>query len=231
MLGILRRLGHPMIAVTGRRDSSLGRFADVALATGKLEEACPLRLAPTCSTTAMLALGDALALSVMQQRNFTADDFAVFHPAGQLGRKLMKVGEAMTFRLGENLPTARATQSVGDTLREVSKISRRPGAVVVVDDDGDARRHFQRRRPAPPHRRPRRHRDVAHGRRRDDPLAQARPPPTPWRPTRWPLMRRHRIDELPVVDAGGRVVGLIDVQDLVVLKLFDVDDAAADAGA
>ena len=225
LLGILRRLGHPVIAVTASRTSSLGRFADVALATGKLDEACPLRLAPTCSTTAMLALGDALALSVMQQRQFTADDFALFHPAGQLGRKLMKVAEAMTFRLGENLPTARAAASVGDTLRDVSKISRRPGAVVVVDDagrlegifsDGDLRRLILERG------------DKALSSAVGDVMT-----PSPKRvradvlaADAMAVMRRHRIDELPVVDAEEKVVGLIDVQDLVVLKLFDVDDAA-----
>ena len=223
MLGILRRLGHPMIAVTGSRDSSLGRFADVVLATGKLQEACPLRLAPTCSTTAMLALGDALALSVMQQRNFTADDFALFHPAGQLGRKLMKVGEAMTFRLGENLPTARATQSVGDTLREVSKISRRPGAVLVVDDDGTLEGIFSDgdlRRLIVDHADTAMSQTVGGVMTRDPKRVRA----DALAADAMALMRRHRIDELPVVDEAGRVVGLIDVQDLVVLKLFDVAD-------
>src|ERR1700722_16274565 len=98
VLKIAKKLGHPVIAMTASAASSIGRFADVVLATGKIEEACPLRLAPTASTTAMLALGDAVALSVMHLRKFTADDFALFHPGGQLGRQLMKVQEAMTFR-------------------------------------------------------------------------------------------------------------------------------------
>ena len=223
LLGILRRLGNAVVAVTASRDSSLGRHADVTIATGRLEEACPLRLAPTCSTTAMLALGDALAMAVMSRRHFTADDFAVFHPAGQLGRKLMKVGEAMTFRLGQNLPTARPDQSVGDTLREVSTISRRPGAVVVLDDagglagifsDGDLRRLIVERG------------DAALSCRVGEAMT-----PNPKRVAVDALaaeamatMRRHRIDELPAVDDAGRVVGLVDVQDLVVLKLFDVAD-------
>src|SRR5688500_10177373 len=120
LLGILRRLSHPMIAVTATRDSSLARHADATIAIGRIEEACPLGLAPTCSTTAMLAVGDALALSVMRERNFTADDFALFHPAGQLGRKLMRVHEAMSFRAGENLPLAVEDHTVGEILREVS---------------------------------------------------------------------------------------------------------------
>src|SRR6185437_5334136 len=90
---------------------------------------------PSVSTTAMLALGDALALSVMKLRNFTAEDFALFHPAGQLGRKLIKVGEAMTFRRGENLPVASDRLSVGQVLHEVSTIKRRSGAVILIGED------------------------------------------------------------------------------------------------
>src|SRR5205085_2763255 len=98
---------------------------------------------------AMLAIGDALFLSVMKLRNFSADDFALYHPAGNLVRKLIKVAEAMTFKLGENLPTASDRLTVGDVLRQVSKIKRRSGAVVLVNDrgtisgifsDGDLRR-------------------------------------------------------------------------------------------
>src|SRR5688572_10042645 len=91
MLSIVKKLNHPVIAITASKSNSLGRHSDVVLEMGQIEEACPLRLAPSASTTAMLALGDALALSVMNTRNFTADDFAVFHPAGQLGRKLIRV--------------------------------------------------------------------------------------------------------------------------------------------
>src|SRR5207248_6714690 len=102
------------------RNSGLGRYADVVLRMGAIEEACPLGLAPSASTTAMLALGDALALSVMKLRKFTAEDFALFHPAGQLGRKMIRVGEAMTFRRGENLPLASDRMTVGQVLHEVS---------------------------------------------------------------------------------------------------------------
>ena len=223
MLGILRRLGHPMIAVTATRDSSLGRHADAVIATGRIEEACPLKLAPTCSTTAMLALGDALALSAMRERNFTADEFAVFHPAGQLGRKLIRVHEAMTFRAGENLPLAQEDHTVGEVLRDVSRITRRPGAVVIVNpsgrlagifSDGDLRRLILGDG------------DRALSRRIGEVMTR-----TPKRiggdqlaAEAMAVMRRHRIDELPVVDGQDRPIGLIDVQDLVVLKLFEVDD-------
>ena len=220
LLGITRRLGHRAVAVCRGRDSALGRDSDVVVSVGRVAEACPLRLAPTCSTTAMLAVGDALAMCVMRRRDFTADDFARFHPAGQLGRKLMRVEEAMTFRAGVNLPTATPDQSVGDVLRQVSTITRRPGAVVVVDDDrlagifsdGDLRRLIVAEPAAALGRRIGEVMTVNPKRVRADALAA----------DAMAVMRQYRVDELPVVDADGRATGLIDVQDLVVLKLFDV---------
>src|SRR2546421_6780488 len=224
LLSIVKKLNHPVIAVTASRTNSLGRFADVALAMGKIEEACPLGLAPSASTTAMLALGDALALSVMKTRKFTSEDFAVFHPAGQLGRKLIKVKEAMTFRLGENLPVASEKLTVGQVLHEVSRIKRRSGAVILVDvagkvsgifSDGDLRRIVTDN----------------DGSALAQPIAKVM--------TRNPkrigadhlaseamaVMRQFRIDELPVVDDSDKPIGLIDVQDLVVLRMLDVEEA------
>jgi arabinose-5-phosphate isomerase len=136
LLSLVKKLNHPVIAMTASAATGLGRFSDVVLSLGRIEEACPLGLAPTASTTAMLALGDALALSVMQKRRFTAEDFALFHPAGQLGRKLIKVKEAMTFRRGENLPVASDELTVGQVLHEVSTIKRRSGAVILMDAQG-----------------------------------------------------------------------------------------------
>jgi arabinose-5-phosphate isomerase len=179
-------------------------------------------LAPSASTTAMLALADALALSVMKIRNFTADDFALFHPAGQLGRKLIKVREAMTFRKGENLAVAPDTMTVGEVLHAVSKFKRRSGAVILVDrderisgifSDGDLRRLVTDddgtalRKPV---------RDVMT-------KNPKRIPADALASEAMAIMRDFRIDELPVVDEDNRPLGLIDVQDLVVLKLFDVD--------
>lgn len=223
LLNLVKKLDHPVIAMTSTPANSLGKFADVVLSMGKIEEACPLGLAPSASTTAMLALGDALALSVMQLRHFTAEDFALFHPAGQLGRKLIKVKEAMTFRRGENLPVASDRLTVGQVLHEVSSIKRRSGAVILIDDagkisgiftDGDLRRLVVEdegsglKRPI---------REVMkHNPRRiaADQLAGEA----------MALLRQHRIDELPVVDDQDCPVGLIDVQDLVVLKMFDVEE-------
>jgi arabinose-5-phosphate isomerase len=223
LLNIVKKLDHPVIAITASSNSGLGKFADVTLAMGKIEEACPLGLAPSASTTAMLALGDALALSVMKMRKFTADDFAVFHPAGQLGRKLIKVKEAMTFRLGENLPVASDKLTIGQVLHEVSRIKRRSGAVILVDSSGKVSGIFS---------------DGDLRRIVTDNDGSALAQPIAKVMTRNPkrigaerlaseamaLMRQFRIDELPVVDESDKPVGLIDVQDLVVLRMLDVDE-------
>jgi arabinose-5-phosphate isomerase len=219
VLNLLRELGHDVIAITASQTSTLGRFASLTIEMGRIDEACPLGLAPTSSTTAMLALGDALALSVMRLRNFSAEDFARFHPAGQLGRRLMRVREAMTFKAGENLPLASDRMTVGEVLAHVSGIKRRSGAVVLVDQagklsgifsDGDLRRLVT-----------------------SDPTALQRPIAQVM--TRNPkaihmdrlasdalaIMHQHRFDEVPVVDDENRPVGLIDIQDLVVLNMLE----------
>jgi arabinose-5-phosphate isomerase len=223
MLSIVKKLNHPVIAMTAQRNSSLARFATATLCYGKVKEACPLGLAPTASTTAMLALGDALVLSVMKLRDFTEEDFAVFHPAGNLGRKLIRVSEAMTFRLGENLPVASDRLTVGQVLHEVSSIKRRSGAVILVDEqgktsgifsDGDLRRlitdndgtALQKPVASVMTHNPKR---IAADALASDAMA---------------IMKEFRIDELPVIDAADKPVGLIDVQDLVILKMLDVDE-------
>jgi arabinose-5-phosphate isomerase len=221
MLSVLKKLNHPVIAITSTATSALARGADIVLELGKIEEACPLGLAPSASTTAMAALGDALFLSVMQQRNFSAEDFALYHPAGQLGRKLLKVKEAMTFRIGENLPVSSDRLTVAQVLHEVSRIKRRSGAVVLTDEkgrvsgifsDGDLRRAVT---------------DTDVGASLARPMSEVM--------TRNPkrvageqlasaamaIMREHRIDELPVVDEEDRPIGLIDIQDLVMLRMLD----------
>jgi arabinose-5-phosphate isomerase len=222
MLSIIKKLDHPVIAITSNRNSTLARHATVTLCFGKVKEACPLGLAPSASTTAMLALGDALFLTVMQLRNFTAEDFAVFHPAGNLGRKLIRVSEAMTFRIGENLPVSSDRLTVGQVLHEVSSIKRRSGAVILVNErgrvsgifsDGDLRRLITDNdgtalnRPVS--------QVMTHNPKRigADALASEA----------MAIMKQYRIDELPVVDADDKPIGLIDVQDLVVLKMFDIE--------
>lgn len=222
VLSIVKKLNHKVIAMTASRSNSLGRHADIVLEMGRIEEACPLKLAPSASTTAMLALGDALALTVMTRRQFTADDFAIFHPAGQLGRKLIPVADAMTFRLGENLPVANDKLSVGEVLHQVSTIKRRSGAVILTGEDGrlsglftdgDLRRLLTDGNHQPLNR------PVADVMTRNPKRILAEQLAS----EAMAIMQRHRIDELPVVDREDRPVGLIDVQDLVVLRMLDVD--------
>ena len=223
MLSVIKKLGNPVVAITSTGQNALARHSDLVLRLGKIEEACPLGLAPSASTTAMAALGDALFLTVMKCRKFTSDDFALYHPAGQLGRKLIKVREAMTFKRGENLPLAADKLTVGQVLREVSSIKRRSGAVVLFDEmsgkisgifsDGDLRRLILHDEDAALRRSIRDVMTPDPKRIRGDALASEA----------MGILRRYRIDDLPVVDDDDRPIGLIDVQDLVVLKLFDVE--------
>jgi arabinose-5-phosphate isomerase len=235
MLSIVKKLGHPIIGITSSRASSLGRFSDVVLEMGRITEACPLGLAPSASTTAMLALGDAIALSVMRLRHFTAEDFALYHPAGQLGRKLMKVQEAMSFLREHNLPLSSDRLTVGQVLAERAALGQRlderekrlrlPGAIVLFDGqsgrlsgiftDGDLRRLIM----SSPAGVVDLNRPIAEvmtpnpRRIRADALASAA----------MAIMHQHRIDELPVVNEADEPIGLIDIQDLVVLKMLDVE--------
>jgi arabinose-5-phosphate isomerase len=133
LLPAVKRVGAPLIAMTGRMDSTLGRNADVALDTSAVEEACPHNLAPTSTTTCLLALGDALALCVMQARGFTAEDYALFHPAGALGRRLLlRVSDVM--RAGDGLAVVRADASVMDAMFAITKAN--AGAACVTDEGG-----------------------------------------------------------------------------------------------
>jgi len=146
----VRALGAKTIAVTGRPDSTLAQASDVVLDVGVRTEACPLNLAPTTSTTAMLALSDALAVATMESRGFTAEDFARFHPAGSLGRRLMlRVSDVM--RTGEDMAVVAEAATVMETMRAITQAG--AGAAIVVDgsgvltglvSDGDLRRWFER---------------------------------------------------------------------------------------
>ncbi len=133
ILPSLRRIGAKIIAMVGKADSTLGRNADVILDVGVSKEACPLGLAPTSSTTAALAYGDALALALLQKHHFTASQFAIFHPGGSLGRKLLlTVGNIM--HKGEENPTVLADTTVQEALFVIT--DKGLGAVSVVDENG-----------------------------------------------------------------------------------------------
>ena len=146
ILPVLKRLGTPLLAMTGRPDSTLARHADVLLDSAVDKEACPLNLAPTASTTAQLALGDALAVALLDARGFKPEDFARSHPGGALGRKLLThVGAVM--RSGDDVPRVGPQASFSELMREMSQ--KGLGATAVVDPagrvlgiftDGDLRR-------------------------------------------------------------------------------------------
>jgi arabinose-5-phosphate isomerase len=149
VLPTARRLALPLIAICGQPQSTLGRAADVALDVSVPEEACPLNLAPTASTTATMALGDAVAIALLEERGFSMEDFARLHPAGALGRRLLRVEDLM--HRGDELPVVPEDASLEDTLVEMS--SKRLGVTAVVDargdlagiiTDGDLRRGLQR---------------------------------------------------------------------------------------
>ena len=211
LLSPLKQLAWGLIGLTGNPTGSLARQVDVALVYGPIEEVCPLGLAPSTSTTAMIALGDALAFVLSRLRKFTHDDFARFHPAGSLGRKLLKVEAAM--RQGTELRLAPCTATVREVFAQSRRRGRRSGAVMLTDGgrlcglftDSDLARLFEQRR------------DDA----LDRPIAEVmtRDPFTVGLGTRVgdavEMLRRHKISELPVVDADNRPVGLLDVTDLI----------------
>lgn len=133
LLPVLKRQGNPVIAMTGRASSTLGQAADVHLDVSIPVEACPLELAPTSSTTASLAMGDALAVALLDARGFTADDFARSHPAGSLGRRLLlHITDVM--HGGEDLPSVREDATLSEALVEMSR--KRLGMTAIVDADG-----------------------------------------------------------------------------------------------
>lgn len=133
LLPVLKRQGNPLIAMTGRAQSNLAREADIHLDVSVPAEACPLHLAPTASTTAALALGDALAVALLEARGFTADDFARSHPAGALGRRLLlHITDVM--HAGDAVPRVGADTTLSDALVEMSR--KRLGMTAVVDADG-----------------------------------------------------------------------------------------------
>jgi arabinose-5-phosphate isomerase len=204
----LKRLGVPLIAITGKASSVLARLANVVLDASVPEEACPLNLAPTASTTATLAMGDALAVTLLEARGFTAQDFARSHPGGPLGRRLLlRVADIM--RTGDDLPRVRTDTPLGEGLLEMSR--KGLGMTVVVDHeervlgvftDGDLRRALDR------------HVDVHAAFMRDVMTSPCKTiGPRELAADGVHLMELHRITALPVVEAG-KLVGAFNVHDL-----------------
>ncbi|MBP7049914.1 MAG: KpsF/GutQ family sugar-phosphate isomerase [Phycisphaerae bacterium] len=217
LINLVKQLQIKLIAITGGSDSTLGRHSDVVLCMGKVNEACPLGVAPSVSTTCMLAIGDALAFTVMKARDFSVEDYVRFHPGGSLGAKLMTVDQSMMFRPGEKLPLAGAGDSIRQMLEKTNDVKRH-GAVMIVDAEGrlagiitdaDLRRLLTRQGPAALDLTTSDVMTASCKRIRADALAAEATA----------LFHRYRIDELPVVDAQDRPVGLIDVQDIVTIKV------------
>jgi arabinose-5-phosphate isomerase len=210
ILPVLRRQGNPLIAMTGKPESTLARLSDVHLDVSVPAEACPLGLAPTSSTTAALVMGDALAVALLDARGFTADDFARSHPAGSLGRRLLlHIGDIM--HSGDEVPRVAASASISEAVLEISR--KRLGMTAVVDaenrlvgvfTDGDLRRAM------------------------DDPGFDLRATVVESVMTRAPktitadklaveaarLMESHKISALVVVDAAQHAVGALNIHDL-----------------
>jgi len=214
ILPVVKRQGVPLIAITGGKDSMLARHADIVLDSGVEKEACPLNLAPTASTTAQMAMGDALAVALLDARGFGAEDFARSHPGGALGRKLLThVSDVM--RSGDSVPRVVPEASLSELMREMSRKGLGATAItegerpVGIFTDGDLRRLVEsgadlRALTAADvmHRNPRTLRVEALA-------AEAAE-----------LMEQHRITSVLVVDAGGELVGALSINDLMRAKVI-----------
>jgi len=228
LLSSLAAFDIPVIAVTASAESSLGRAATALLPLGKLTEACWLGLAPSTSTTAMLALGDALALVVSRLRQFGAEDFARFHPGGSLGRKLSKVDDHM--RPLSECRVASASATVREVFSRCMRPGRRTGAIMLQSPEGklagiftdsDLARLFEQ------------HREHE----LDRPVAELMVA-QPWTiaggspiQAAVELMSEHKISELPVIAVDRRPLGLIDVTDIAGLLPADLAAELFSAGA
>ena len=212
---LLKRRGGRLIAITGNPSSTLAREADVHLDAGVAQEACPLNLAPTASTTAALALGDALAVALLDARGFSADDFARSHPGGTLGRRLLThVSDAM--RKGADVPSVLETATLKDALLEMTR--GRMGMTAVLDaarrvrgifTDGDLRRTIDRIR------------DFGAASVADVMSANPRlirPDALAVEAVR--IMEQHKVNQLLVVDAEGVLVGALNMHDLFRAKVI-----------
>ena len=215
ILPLIKRMGVPLLAMTGRAGSSLGRHADVVLDTGVEKEACPHNLAPTASTTVQLAMGDAFAVALLSARGFRPDDFARSHPGGALGRKLLTlVSDVM--RPADLTPRVGLQASLSEMMREIS--AKGLGATAVVDaaglpvgifTDGDLRRLIEAGTEL---------RSVTAERVMHPGPRSVRPDALAVEAAQ--LMETHRVNSLLVVDADGRLCGALNSNDLMRTKVI-----------
>jgi arabinose-5-phosphate isomerase len=210
LLPFLKQIGAKIIAITGNCQSSLAQHSDVTLDIGKIEEPCPLGLAPSASSTAMLALGDALALTIFKKRNLSMEDYALYHPGGELGRKLLTV--EMVMRKNEKNPVAYEDTPVLDVISIMTDTAGKPGAVSIVNKqnnlvgfftDGDLRRYLKNGISFL-------HGSVKEVMTQSPKVINARCLVA----EAYKILKTHKIDQLPVVDDTNTLIGIIDVQDL-----------------
>ena len=210
LLPFLKQIGAKIIAITGNCQSSLAQHSDVILDIGKIEEPCPLGLAPSASSTAMLALGDALALTIFKKRNLSMEDYALYHPGGELGRKLLTV--EMVMRKNEKNPVAYEDTPLLDVISIMTDTTGKPGAVSIVNKqnklvgfftDGDLRRYLKNGISFL-------HGSVKEVMTRSPKVINARCLVA----EAYKILKTNKIDQLPVVDDTNTLIGIIDVQDL-----------------
>ncbi len=217
LINLVKQLEIKLIAVTGSADSRLARHGDVVLCMGPVEEACPLGVAPSVSTTCMLAIGDSLALTVMKARRFSVEDYARFHPGGSLGAKLITVEQSMMIKSEDKLPLAFTGDTIEQMLAKNGDVKRH-GAVMITDEQGrlagiitdaDLRRLLSCYGAKALAKKTGEVMTAGCKRIRNNALAAEA----------MAIFNKHRIDDLPVVDENDRPVGMIDVQDIVAIKV------------
>jgi arabinose-5-phosphate isomerase len=209
LLPMLKKIGTKIIALTGNTKSTLAKYCDVVLDASVKREACSLNLAPTASTTAMLAMGDALAICLLDKRGFKKEDFAFYHPGGMLGKQLLlKVEDIMRMRAGN--PIVNQDKKIKDVLIAITRaragsasIVDKKGKLVGIFTDGDLRRHLEKDS------------NLAIRKVKD---VMTKNPSVVKKDTlaveALRILQEKKIDEVPVVDKKKRPVGLLDVQDL-----------------
>jgi arabinose-5-phosphate isomerase len=215
LLEALKRLEMPMVTLTGKTRSTLGEASDVVVDVSVREEACSLNLAPTASTTVAMAVGDALAVALLERRNFRHDDFAALHPAGRLGRKLLRVEHLM--HTGEAMPSVKLDTPMPDVFHEMSAkklgmttVLEADGRLAGILTDGDLRRLMEK------------HRGTVLEMRAGDCMTKSPQTigPQVLASEALNLMEKRKITSIVVVDEAGGVLGVVHLHDLWTLELM-----------
>ena len=209
LLPMLKKIGTKIISLTGNSKSTLAKYSDIVLDVSVSKEACPMNLAPTASTTAMLAMGDALAICLLDKKGFKKEDFAFYHPGGTLGKQLLLTVEDI-MRTRNSNPVVKQDKKIKDVLYVITKaragsasVVDKKGALVGIFTDGDLRRHLEK--------------DANLSERKVKDV-MTKNPTTVTKNTlaaeALRILKEKKIDEVPVVDNKKRPMGLLDVQDL-----------------